>query len=460
MTCSIPQLVAPSFPSQRKISSFAVAVLASLTCALGVASNTAQAGSELAALLDVLLENGTISSAQHHRLTAEINQDTKSPETLQESLVSPRKRDATPASNPRLSFKSKHKHENSSPDIGGRVEAHSAFYKDDGVNLGDGSEIRRARLNIKGKLDDHWAYKFEYDFVQGDTKGIKDAYIAYNSKPSTTWLAGSFRPFYSLEFQANSHANTFIERALPFAFAPGWRSGIGVKHSGNNWTAESGLFGGKVGQSKNTGDDELLFSGRFTWLPIKQESSLLHLGVSGLWIDSGDQNSLSFSNTPESKVTNVKLANTGLITGVNKQQQVGVEASWMLDRWNLQGEYMASHLNRDTQNLEFDGWYIQASRFFSNDQRRYKKGKFLPVKPNNPFSKGAWGAWQAAIRYSELDLNDQDIAGGALRQLSLALNMYATTEIRLSAEYITVLEAVLGAESEPDILQFRIEWVL
>ena len=91
MTCSIPQLVAPSFPSQRKISSFAVAVLASLTCALGVASNTAQAGSELAALLDVLLENGTISSAQHHRLTAEINQDTKSPETLQESLVSPRK---------------------------------------------------------------------------------------------------------------------------------------------------------------------------------------------------------------------------------------------------------------------------------------------------------------------------------------------------------------------------------
>ena len=45
------------------------------------------------------------------------------------------------------------------------------------------------------------------------------------------------------------------------------------------------------------------------------------------------------------------------------------------------------------------------------------------------------GAWEAAIRWSELDINDGLLSGGELDILSLGLNCYLTNNFRVSVNY-------------------------
>jgi phosphate-selective porin OprO/OprP len=70
------------------------------------------------------------------------------------------------------------------------------------------------------------------------------------------------------------------------------------------------------------------------------------------------------------------------------------------------------------------------------------------------------GAWELAVRLSEVDLSDADIFGGQQQDLTLGLNVYATPQIRFSAEYIEVLATSNPKTAEPELFQLRAEWVL
>ena len=63
--------------------------------------------------------------------------------------------------------------------------------------------------------------------------------------------------------------------------------------------------------------------------------------------------------------------------------------------------------------------------------------------------RNGWGAWEAAIRWSELDLNDELLSGGDMDILSLGLNWYLSTNLRLSTNYrnITLDKDGLKGES-------------
>ena len=67
------------------------------------------------------------------------------------------------------------------------------------------------------------------------------------------------------------------------------------------------------------------------------------------------------------------------------------------------------------------------------------------------------GAWQVAVRFSSVDLNDGDISGGDAENISLGLNWYATNNIRMSANYVNVLDVNGGTADgdEPEAFQMR-----
>jgi phosphate-selective porin OprO/OprP len=61
------------------------------------------------------------------------------------------------------------------------------------------------------------------------------------------------------------------------------------------------------------------------------------------------------------------------------------------------------------------------------------------------------------MRFSSVDLNDADITGGDAENFSLGLNWFATNNIRMSGNYVKVLDVNGGAGDgdEPEAFQIR-----
>jgi len=117
--------------------------------------------------------------------------------------------------------------------------------------------------------------------------------------------------------------------------------------------------------------------------------------------------------------------------GVEFSDQVdllSLEAAWINGPISLQGEYITANADRTdgSEDVDLDGYYVQAIYFLNGEHRNYKTSEaaFSRVKPKENFSYGGLGAWEIAARYSELDLNDQDITGGELRNITGGLNWY------------------------------------
>lgn len=418
------------------------------------------AQSELAMLLGVLKDNGTITVEQYKRLMSEHQGEQVETQNLAK-IKQPIANEARLVVKNGIKVNSADKQFSSH--IGGRVEAHAAWYKSDDFDLSDGTAIRRARLFIKGTLYNDWQYKLDYDFVAGGTKGIKDAFLAYKVNDSVQLITGNYKVPFSLEFQASSHANTFIERSLAFALSPGRHLGAGINMFKDNWSLQAGIFGNRIHQSNAGQDEETLIAGRLVWLPVKNDDYFVHIGVAGLHSNNGDNNSLRFKSNPESYVASTQLVDTGAIPDVDDYSQIGFEAAVNYQRLNVQSEYIQSSVNTGLESLDFNSWYIQSSLFLTNDRRVYKKGKFGIVKPQSILGQDGTGAWELAMRYSEIDLNASDVIGGIERNMTLALNVYATPEIRFTAEYLKVLEVSKNNpttdNASVDLGQVRVEWV-
>jgi phosphate-selective porin OprO/OprP len=67
-----------------------------------------------------------------------------------------------------------------------------------------------------------------------------------------------------------------------------------------------------------------------------------------------------------------------------------------------------------------------------------------------------------ALRYSTIDLTDEDIIGGEMDNVTLGLNWFPAPGLRVSANYIKMLEMDRAGNvhdnEEADIMQLRGQW--
>jgi len=96
-----------------------------------------------------------------------------------------------------------------------------------------------------------------------------------------------------------------------------------------------------------------------------------------------------------------------------------------------------SILQNDHYNL--NAYYGFFSWFITGEHRVYNlsAGHFNRVHPKKNFGEnGGTGAFQLSIRYSSVDLNDKDLRGGKLKDLTVGLNWYLNPATRLMFNYI------------------------
>lgn len=345
------------------------------------------------------------------------------------------------------------------------IDAGGFSTKSGKADLNSGTDIPRARLGVDGTIDTDWQYRLEADFSKasrddvttGSELDVKDAYVTYSGF-GEQWkvTAGQQKTPNTLERVNPSSDLLFV--AVPLAVeaftnrstAGGdYKIGAAVNYTDINWTATGGVFGenlGAQGGSSATSKDEGWGpAARLTWAPINKNDAVLHLGASGYYRTTGGRGNVQFRTGPESTVdTSQRLVDTGKLAATN-YWFAGAELAGVYGPLFLQSEYGKTHVNLTnysstwkTSSLDFDGGYAEVAYALTGESRPYKGGSFSRILPKQKFSfsKGGWGAWEIAARYSTVDLTDGLFRGGKETNWSGGLNWYPNNYVRVLANYI------------------------
>lgn len=332
--------------------------------------------------------------------------------------------------------------------LGGFAQVDAFVSDDDRRDHPDGTNIRRARLNVSGTIAKDFKYKIENDFA-GNASSLTDVFVEYTGFDPVSITVGQFKEPFGLDTLTSDTFTTFNERGLPHAFSPDRRIGAMVSAYGKtdpigSWTAAAGFFGSGSSSTASTDDEAHDYTARLTLAPIAEKTEVLHFGVAGSHrIPDQSADTYTISSRPENQLSTATAdfaVNTGAITNVDSVNLLGFEAAAVYGPFSLQGEYVIADVDRTTNDQQFDGYYAEASYFLTGESRNYnpKTARFERVTPKWAFkpSEGNWGAFQVSARYSNLDLNDSVIRGGSVDNMTFGLRWIPQPYISITGNYI------------------------
>ncbi len=350
----------------------------------------------------------------------------------------------------------------------------------DGLELNDGSNLRRARLGVKGRIMKDWGYEIVLDGGDSaaDDVDIDTAFVSWKGRKPLTLTFGQHKAPLTLEDRTSSNDIPFIERSLGTNLfvgpAGGKRFGLsGVAH-GDMWWVGAGLFGEKLGKDASTGSDEQWsYAGRIAFAPVREKKYGAHLGASG-WLlpepqmvkDEGAETYRNgpcrFRDRPEFRVDANRHIDAKGKSSENCYGVGGEFAAWFRPAW-VAAEYARFGFDEigpsATTEETFDAWYLQAGWVLTGEGRPYsmRKAAWGGVKPANPFDAAGpgMGALELVGRYSYANLDDETIMGGEETNYTLGLNWWLNNWVALKFNYIRA-EAENGSKPKEFPREFDI----
>ena len=304
--------------------------------------------------------------------------------------------------------------------------------------LVSGNEWRAAWLEVSGNYDGKIDFRVWYDFASGEAKA-KDVWLGFKGLPFGSLKVGHFKEPFSLEQLMSLKVLTFMERSLANMFVPSRNTGIGVFGSEGMITWGAGVFTDADSQANaKAHDDTYNATARVTVTPYKEGSTVFHLGAAFHLRSVKDGGKIRFRERPEAHLA-YRMVDTGSFAA-DSVNMFGLEGLVMMDRFSIQSEYIFTNVDApDLDDPSFNGFYVYGSYFLTDDKRGYKASSSTPggVKPKNPFYvENGTGAWEVAARYSQLDLDDDLIEGGTLKDITVGINWYLNNYSRFMWNYI------------------------
>ena len=338
-----------------------------------------------------------------------------------------------------------------------------------GTDLSSGTNFRRARIGIDGKVLADWSYSFLYDLGGTGTEGAKvsDAYVQYDGLAPFHVRPGAFSTPQGIEDQTATSDLLFLERAATTDLARSIAGGDGRKNVLSIFAAGDD-YNGAVTWSAARPADPAVFDaqqavvGRAVYRVYKDADANVILSANGSYVfkiaDSAASpagaSAITFQEGPENTVDGTRLISTG---GINARS-AGVWSVESAGAWKglyVQGGYYGYAINRRASALpdpEFSGWYAQGSWVLTGERRLYNAATatFNAPRPARPFDiKGAGlGAWELTARYSVVDLDYNagaagtaiipatgGIRGGRQDGFTAGINWYPNSVIRFLVDY-------------------------
>ncbi len=336
--------------------------------------------------------------------------------------------------------------------IGGRLHVEAMSHSNDEdltKSATDGTDIRRSRMYVKGKVANDWKYIIEADLA-GNKVSMKDVFGEYVGVKDWTFTFGNQKHAMSMEVQESSNDIMFTERGLTYALTTPYFDraiGLNAKVEGDTWNVQGGIYGDHYAPEDSGNVDEGHgYAIRGTWNPIwdKEAGHMLHLGANyGSRSVSNQTNKISGAGKGDfsyetTNGSNLKLLDTPDIAGLEEVKVGVLEFAAMYGPLSFQSEYVKAKAE-GTNDYDFDAWYANVGYTLTGEHREYKPadGEFKRLKPKSDFSlkNGTWGAWEVAARMDSLNLNDNGILGGDGDRYTVALNWYLNYNFRIMADY-------------------------
>lgn len=296
---------------------------------------------------------------------------------------------------------------------------HDSFesgYLEDGDESQQISEIRRARLSFKTKFSDDWKAKLKVNF-SSDSAEIKDAYIKYQGWDWANLTIGQQKEGFGLEKQAHSRDALLIERSLvTSALAPGRSIGANLSGGEHSFNWQLGYFQLDEDESSSA------ITGRFAWLPWRQENELVHIGFG---FSERDLNGSEFRINEKMEVHTADSLIEGEKLQAESESLQGIELLWQQSGFTAMAEWQQSKIT-DTANLDYDyhGGYLQMSYQLSGDVRKYKQGELGKVMTPG---------WELTSRYSQFSLVTENTD---VKIYSLGANYTVNKHVKFMANII------------------------
>lgn len=294
------------------------------------------------------------------------------------------------------------------------------------------SNIPLSKFYLSGNLQ-RLQYTFTYNFAN---MTLNQANIGLDWNHFNAHV-GQIDPYFGLLNDVSDNAYEFISPAMIVAaFSPNYAQGMAAQGYGNHWVDEISLFGqGSSDPSHKTAT--LNATMRILYVPIHKNRNILHFGIDGWTQTVGGNHQTQFFSQPQLQSPTVySLVNTQTINNTSNYQILDTELVVQRGPFNIQSEYTNTWVNRfgNSPSLQFNGYYVLASYFFTGESRIYQfpGGYFTGITP----IRHRLGALQLLAGYSFINLNDNNISGGAEHNTSLGLNWYMTKVAELSINYI------------------------
>ena len=306
-------------------------------------------------------------------------------------------------------------------------------------DLNDGTNFRRARLGIEGKVFGDWQYNVLLEMGGSgaeDGTHLQEGWIQYNGFKGWQIRGGAFEPQTGLAANSSTSSMMIMERPAPAEVARNFaagdsRSGLQVLKYGSfgadsaisaDYLAALSVTGGTIGTINSTGsstaqafDEQLGWNGRLVVSPYAATNWRAHFGLNTSQIitpadttgGGGTRYPVQLRDRPELRVDGTRLIDTGAIDA-ERAWSVGGEGAFQMGSFLVEGEYFkygVERRNSAAADPRFNGWYVQGSWFLTGETRKWNptSAAFDGPSPNFPFNKdaGTWGAWEIAARYSD-----------------------------------------------------------
>jgi phosphate-selective porin OprO/OprP len=257
----------------------------------------------------------------------------------------------------------------------------------------------------------------------------------------------------------SSNYVTFIERSLPTILSPDRQTGFMLFNTAldDRIYGAVGVFRQTGDTGKNVDDGGYDITGRVAALPIYENKGASVLQVGAAYSFRNPDDSLQIRQRPEAHLANY-IVDTGTLA-CDRENLIGLESAWVNGPLSMQAEYTRAGADLlNGSDASFDGYYVEGSYFLTGEHKNYntKEAVFGRVKPNKNYSfGGSPGAWELKARYSELDLNNGDISGGKVNDITAGANWYLNPNTRLMWDYVHADKEDSG---QADMLMMRLQF--